>query len=161
MSARPFVIQADTLLTWVCSRDRMGWARGRGRGRGGGGRGGDAPVAERVTLCGRRDTQHALRWEQRTLGGEACVGPGTLHGPDIAGSLRRARSRGTVAAGQGARLIVDGDAVIANIFYLTIPGPQNGALFWYVSSALPAYLLSPSSPPPHNSSPHLVNFRTD
>ena len=27
MSARPFVIQVDTLLTWVCSRDRMGWAR--------------------------------------------------------------------------------------------------------------------------------------
>lgn len=33
--------------------------------------------------------------------------------------------------GQGARLIVDGDIVIGNIFYQTIPGPRSGALFWY------------------------------
>lgn len=32
--------------------------------------------------------------------------------------------------GQGARLIEDGQAVLPNIFYRTIPGPQNGALFW-------------------------------
>ncbi|KAG6853925.1 hypothetical protein C0991_012415 [Blastosporella zonata] len=34
--------------------------------------------------------------------------------------------------GQGARLIVDGDAVISNVFYQTIPGPKNGPLFWIV-----------------------------
>ncbi|KAF7972843.1 hypothetical protein HWV62_16954 [Athelia sp. TMB] len=34
--------------------------------------------------------------------------------------------------GQGARLISDGDAVISNIFYKTIPGPANGPLFWIV-----------------------------
>ncbi|KAF7364932.1 hypothetical protein MVEN_00363800 [Mycena venus] len=34
--------------------------------------------------------------------------------------------------GQGARLIEDGDAVLSNIFYQTIPGPANGALFWIV-----------------------------
>ncbi|KAJ7069610.1 potassium transporter-domain-containing protein [Mycena amicta] len=34
--------------------------------------------------------------------------------------------------GQGARLITDGDAVISNIFYNTIPGPRNGGLFWIV-----------------------------
>lgn len=34
--------------------------------------------------------------------------------------------------GQGARLVVDGEAVISNVFYLTIPGPHNGVLFWYV-----------------------------
>jgi KUP system potassium uptake protein len=32
--------------------------------------------------------------------------------------------------GQGARLIVDGEAVLSNVFYDTIPGPHNGALFW-------------------------------
>jgi KUP system potassium uptake protein len=32
--------------------------------------------------------------------------------------------------GQGARLIVDGESVISNIFYLTIPGKHNGPLFW-------------------------------
>jgi len=32
--------------------------------------------------------------------------------------------------GQGARLIVDGQNVFNNIFYQTIPGPTNGALFW-------------------------------
>ncbi|KAF8139183.1 potassium transporter [Mycena galopus ATCC 62051] len=34
--------------------------------------------------------------------------------------------------GQGARLIEDGPSVIENIFYKTIPGPANGALFWIV-----------------------------
>ncbi|RDB17948.1 High affinity potassium transporter [Hypsizygus marmoreus] len=34
--------------------------------------------------------------------------------------------------GQGARLIHDGDSVISNVFYNTIPGPRNGALFWIV-----------------------------
>lgn len=33
--------------------------------------------------------------------------------------------------GQGARLIVDGESVISNVFYRTIPGPVNGPLFWY------------------------------
>ena len=32
--------------------------------------------------------------------------------------------------GQGARLIQDGDAVLENVFYLTIPGKSNGPLFW-------------------------------
>ena len=32
--------------------------------------------------------------------------------------------------GQGARLIVAGDQVIANVFYLTIPGGTNGPLYW-------------------------------
>ncbi|KAF7314527.1 hypothetical protein MKEN_00925800 [Mycena kentingensis (nom. inval.)] len=34
--------------------------------------------------------------------------------------------------GQGARLIHDGEDVFGNIFYRTIPGPPNGALFWIV-----------------------------
>ncbi|KAJ7134907.1 potassium transporter [Mycena epipterygia] len=34
--------------------------------------------------------------------------------------------------GQGARLIEDGDEVLTNIFYKSIPGPTNGALFWIV-----------------------------
>nr|GAT52232.1 predicted protein [Mycena chlorophos] len=34
--------------------------------------------------------------------------------------------------GQGARLIADGENVIENIFYNTIPGPRNGPLFWIV-----------------------------
>ncbi|KAJ7689182.1 potassium transporter [Mycena rosella] len=34
--------------------------------------------------------------------------------------------------GQGARLIEDGEAVLSNIFYTTIPGPANGPLFWIV-----------------------------
>ncbi|KAF8321383.1 potassium transporter [Cantharellus anzutake] len=34
--------------------------------------------------------------------------------------------------GQGARLITDGGAVMSNIFYMTIPGPPNGALYWIV-----------------------------
>lgn len=32
--------------------------------------------------------------------------------------------------GQGARLIADGDAVMSNIFYQTIPGETNGPLYW-------------------------------
>ncbi|KAF9013196.1 potassium transporter [Cyathus striatus] len=32
--------------------------------------------------------------------------------------------------GQGARLISDGEAVLSNVFYQTIPGPANGPLFW-------------------------------
>lgn len=34
--------------------------------------------------------------------------------------------------GQGARLIVDGENVISNAFYRSIPGPVNGALYWVV-----------------------------
>ncbi|KAG6860099.1 hypothetical protein C0995_015732 [Termitomyces sp. Mi166 len=34
--------------------------------------------------------------------------------------------------GQGARIVHDGNAVITNVFYQTIPGPHNGALFWIV-----------------------------
>ena len=34
--------------------------------------------------------------------------------------------------GQGARLIVDGERVIANPFYLSIPGGQNGGLWWVI-----------------------------
>ncbi|KAJ7288009.1 potassium transporter [Mycena rebaudengoi] len=34
--------------------------------------------------------------------------------------------------GQGARLIEDGENVIDNIFYGTIPGPANSGLFWIV-----------------------------
>jgi KUP system potassium uptake protein len=32
--------------------------------------------------------------------------------------------------GQGARLITDGEAVISNIFFQTIPGPVGGGLYW-------------------------------
>jgi KUP system potassium uptake protein len=35
--------------------------------------------------------------------------------------------------GQGARLIVDKEAVFSNIFYQTIPGPTNGPLYWLVT----------------------------
>ncbi|GHJ84454.1 hypothetical protein NliqN6_0856 [Naganishia liquefaciens] len=34
--------------------------------------------------------------------------------------------------GQGARLIVDGEHVIANPFYLSIPGGENGGLWWVI-----------------------------
>lgn len=34
--------------------------------------------------------------------------------------------------GQGARLIVDGDAIMSNIFFSTIPGPTGGPLYWIV-----------------------------
>ncbi|KAF8320328.1 potassium transporter [Clavulina sp. PMI_390] len=32
--------------------------------------------------------------------------------------------------GQGARLIHDKDAVLQNLFFMTIPGPQGGAFYW-------------------------------
>ena len=32
--------------------------------------------------------------------------------------------------GQGAKLITEGDKVIANIFYSTIPGGAGGPLYW-------------------------------
>lgn len=32
--------------------------------------------------------------------------------------------------GQGARLIVDGENVLENIFFKSIPGPANGIVFW-------------------------------
>ncbi len=46
--------------------------------------------------------------------------------------------------GQGSRLIVDGDNVIANVFYLTIPGKHNGPLFWilYVFAILATLIAS-------------------
>ncbi|KAG9017784.1 hypothetical protein FRB93_004595 [Tulasnella sp. JGI-2019a] len=34
--------------------------------------------------------------------------------------------------GQGARLIKDGDSVISNVFYNTIPGGRGGGLYWIV-----------------------------
>ncbi|THV03032.1 potassium transporter [Dendrothele bispora CBS 962.96] len=34
--------------------------------------------------------------------------------------------------GQGARLILDGPNVIQNVFYKSIPGPENGGLFWVI-----------------------------
>ncbi|KAH9014764.1 potassium transporter [Lactarius pseudohatsudake] len=34
--------------------------------------------------------------------------------------------------GQGSRLIVDGENVISNVFYRTIPGEHNGPLFWII-----------------------------
>jgi KUP system potassium uptake protein len=38
--------------------------------------------------------------------------------------------------GQGARLIRDGDAVIHDVFYSTIPGHSGGPLFWFVIIAV-------------------------
>ncbi|KAF9510974.1 hypothetical protein BS47DRAFT_1347297 [Hydnum rufescens UP504] len=34
--------------------------------------------------------------------------------------------------GQGAKLITDGPNVISNVFYTTIPGGHNGALYWWL-----------------------------
>jgi len=34
--------------------------------------------------------------------------------------------------GQGARVIRDGDAVMSNIFYATVPGKPNGPLYWII-----------------------------
>lgn len=34
--------------------------------------------------------------------------------------------------GQGARMMSNGEEVISNLFYNTIPGPSNGGLFWVV-----------------------------
>ncbi|KAH9996962.1 potassium transporter [Russula compacta] len=46
--------------------------------------------------------------------------------------------------GQGARLIVNGADVLPNVFYLTIPGKQNGPLFWilYVFAILATLIAS-------------------
>ncbi|KAL4246799.1 Potassium transporter [Abortiporus biennis] len=46
--------------------------------------------------------------------------------------------------GQGARLIVDGEKVLSNLFYATIPGGQNGPLFWilYVFAVLATLIAS-------------------
>jgi len=46
--------------------------------------------------------------------------------------------------GQGSRLIVDGESVLANVFYLTIPGKHNGPLFWilYVYAILATLIAS-------------------
>jgi len=46
--------------------------------------------------------------------------------------------------GQGSRLIADGENVISNVFYLTIPGHHNGPLFWiqYVFAILATLIAS-------------------
>jgi KUP system potassium uptake protein len=46
--------------------------------------------------------------------------------------------------GQGSQLIVNGENVIANVFYLTIPGKHNGPLFWilYVYAILATLIAS-------------------
>ncbi|KAF8519080.1 potassium transporter [Gautieria morchelliformis] len=46
--------------------------------------------------------------------------------------------------GQGARLVSDGENVISNVFYQTIPGPHNGVLFWimYVFAILATLVAS-------------------
>ncbi|KAF9468639.1 potassium transporter [Collybia nuda] len=46
--------------------------------------------------------------------------------------------------GQGARLIDNGDAVIGNVFFNSIPGPNGGPLFWivFVSAILAATVAS-------------------
>lgn len=46
--------------------------------------------------------------------------------------------------GQGARLVVDGENVLPNLFYLTIPGRHNGPLFWilYVYAILATLIAS-------------------
>ncbi|KAI9441911.1 potassium transporter [Lactarius indigo] len=46
--------------------------------------------------------------------------------------------------GQGSRLIVDGDEVISNVFYRTIPGKHNGPLFWilYVYAIIATLIAS-------------------
>lgn len=46
--------------------------------------------------------------------------------------------------GQGARLIVDGDLVIQNVFYNSIPGPVNGAFYWimFVLAILATFVAS-------------------
>ncbi|KAK7685859.1 hypothetical protein QCA50_011206 [Cerrena zonata] len=48
--------------------------------------------------------------------------------------------------GQGARLIVDGDEALPNLFYKTIPGSSNGPLFWvlYVVAILATLIASQS-----------------
>jgi KUP system potassium uptake protein len=46
--------------------------------------------------------------------------------------------------GQGSQLIVNGENVIANVFYLTIPGKHDGPLFWilYVFAILATLIAS-------------------
>ncbi|KAF8584646.1 potassium transporter [Ramaria rubella] len=46
--------------------------------------------------------------------------------------------------GQGARLITDGNNVITNVFYKSIPGSSNGPLFWilYVFGILATFVAS-------------------
>ncbi|KAH8984778.1 potassium transporter [Lactarius hatsudake] len=46
--------------------------------------------------------------------------------------------------GQGSRLIVDGENVISNVFYRTIPGEHNGPLFWilYVYAIMATLIAS-------------------
>ncbi|EKM57720.1 uncharacterized protein PHACADRAFT_251527 [Phanerochaete carnosa HHB-10118-sp] len=46
--------------------------------------------------------------------------------------------------GQGARLIVDGEAVLFNLFYATIPGSTNGPLYWimFVLGILATFIAS-------------------
>ncbi|KAE9408952.1 potassium transporter [Gymnopus androsaceus JB14] len=44
--------------------------------------------------------------------------------------------------GQGARLIVDGENVLPNVFYQSIPGPTNGPLFWQVRRRILLFSLS-------------------
>ncbi|KAF8520592.1 potassium transporter [Hysterangium stoloniferum] len=46
--------------------------------------------------------------------------------------------------GQGARLVVDQENVLSNVFYDTIPGPVNGPLFWvmYVFAILATLVAS-------------------
>ncbi|KAH9163565.1 potassium transporter [Lactarius sanguifluus] len=46
--------------------------------------------------------------------------------------------------GQGSRLIVDGENVISNVFYRTIPGKHNGPLFWilYVYAIMATLIAS-------------------
>lgn len=33
--------------------------------------------------------------------------------------------------GQGARLVVDKETVLSNLFFKTIPGTQGGPFYWY------------------------------
>ncbi|THH10121.1 hypothetical protein EW145_g1548 [Phellinidium pouzarii] len=49
-----------------------------------------------------------------------------------------------VYLGQGARLVKDGENIISNIFYLSIPGKANGPLFWilYVFAILATIIAS-------------------
>jgi KUP system potassium uptake protein len=46
--------------------------------------------------------------------------------------------------GQGSQLIVNGENVISNVFYRTIPGEHDGPLFWilYVYAILATLIAS-------------------
>ena len=48
--------------------------------------------------------------------------------------------------GQGARLVVDGENVLSNVFYQTIPGPTGGALYWYVRLDVSLWRMSEFRP---------------